>query len=198
MLPIALPGLSNLWLILLKDTALISVVGFSELLYTAKQAAGSTREYLLFYLAVGAIYLAMTLGSNAAFRLLERPGPPRHPGGRLKAGHGFLLACRATRRSSSRASGGRCSWWRCRACSDSARDPGRPCPASGGRVLASVSRGFTTTIRGTPLLVQVYLIYYGWATSWPACRKSPELPLALSSRGVPLRGAGFHHQRSGL
>ncbi len=72
MLPIALPGLANLWLILLKDTALISVVGFSELLYTAKQAAGSTREYLLFYLAVGAIYLAMTLGSNAAFRLLER------------------------------------------------------------------------------------------------------------------------------
>ena len=72
MLPIALPGLANLWLILIKDTALISVVGFSELLYTAKQAAGSTREYMLFYLAVGAIYLAMTLGSNALFRFLER------------------------------------------------------------------------------------------------------------------------------
>ena len=72
MLPLALPGLANLWLILLKDTALISVVGFSELLYTAKQAAGTTRHYLLFYLAVGAIYLAMTLGSNALFGMLDR------------------------------------------------------------------------------------------------------------------------------
>jgi len=72
MLPIALPGLANLWLILVKDTALISVVGFSELLYTGKQAAGSTRHYFLFYMAVGAIYLVMTLGSNALFRLLER------------------------------------------------------------------------------------------------------------------------------
>lgn len=72
MLPIALPGLANLWLILVKDTALISVVGFSELLYTGKQAAGSTRHYFLFYTAVGAIYLVMTLGSNTLFRLLER------------------------------------------------------------------------------------------------------------------------------
>ncbi len=72
MLPNALPGLANLWLILIKDTALISVVGFTELLYTAKQAAGSTRHYFLFYCAVGAIYLAMTLGSNVLFRLAER------------------------------------------------------------------------------------------------------------------------------
>jgi polar amino acid transport system permease protein len=72
MLPVALPGLANLWMVLLKDTALISVVGFSELLYTGKQAAGSTKHYLLFYTAVGAIYLAMTLGSNALLRLAER------------------------------------------------------------------------------------------------------------------------------
>jgi polar amino acid transport system permease protein len=72
MLPIALPGLANLWMILLKDTALISVVGFSELLYVGKQAAGSTKHYFLFYCAVGAIYLVMTLGSNVLFRLLER------------------------------------------------------------------------------------------------------------------------------
>ncbi|HEX9906472.1 MAG TPA: ABC transporter permease [Propylenella sp.] len=72
MLPIALPGLANLWLILLKDTALVSVVGFSELLYVGKQAAGSTKEYFLFYMAVGAIYLVMTLGSNVVFRLAER------------------------------------------------------------------------------------------------------------------------------
>jgi polar amino acid transport system permease protein len=72
MLPLALPGLANLWMILLKDTALISVVGFSELLYTAKAAAGSTKHYFLFYVAAGAIYLAMTLVSNAAIGVLER------------------------------------------------------------------------------------------------------------------------------
>ena len=72
MLPLALPGLANLWLILVKDTALVSVVGFSELLYIGKQAAGSTKQYLLFYLAVGGIYLVMTLGSNFLFRLIER------------------------------------------------------------------------------------------------------------------------------
>ena len=33
--------------------------------------------------------------------------------------------------------------------------------AAGGRLVAALSRGFTTTIRGTPLLVQVYLLYYG-------------------------------------
>jgi polar amino acid transport system permease protein len=32
---------------------------------------------------------------------------------------------------------------------------------TGGRVLGGLSRGFTTTIRGTPLLVQIYLLYYG-------------------------------------
>ena len=72
MLPLAIPGIANLWLILLKDTALISVVGFSELLYIGKQAAGSTKHYFLFYSAVGLIYLAMTLVSNATFRVLER------------------------------------------------------------------------------------------------------------------------------
>ena len=72
MLPLAMPGIANLWLILLKDTALISVVGFSELLYVGKQAAGSTKHYFLFYSAVGLIYLAMTLVSNAAFGALER------------------------------------------------------------------------------------------------------------------------------
>lgn len=72
MLPFALGGLSNLWLIVLKDTALISVVGYSELFFTARQAAGATREYLLFYTVVGLIYLTMTLFFTGLFRLLER------------------------------------------------------------------------------------------------------------------------------
>jgi polar amino acid transport system permease protein len=72
MLPYALAGLANLWLVLIKDSALISVVGYNELLFTSKQAAGSTRQYLLFYLAVAAIYLSFTLLSNAVFYRFER------------------------------------------------------------------------------------------------------------------------------
>lgn len=72
MLPNALPGMSNLWLILIKDTALISVIGFNELFFTIQQAAASSRAYFLFYSAAGAIYLLMTLTSTALFARLER------------------------------------------------------------------------------------------------------------------------------
>ncbi|MDR5861209.1 ABC transporter permease subunit [Halomonas eurihalina] len=72
MLPNALPGMSNLWLILIKDTALISVIGYSELFFTIQQAASSTRAHFLFYAAAGVIYLAMTLSSTALFARLER------------------------------------------------------------------------------------------------------------------------------
>ncbi|SDL50455.1 amino acid ABC transporter membrane protein 1, PAAT family (TC 3.A.1.3.-) [Modicisalibacter muralis] len=72
MLPNALPGMSNLWLILIKDTALVSVIGFEELFFTAQQAAASTRSYFLFYAVAGALYLVMTLGSNVLFGRAER------------------------------------------------------------------------------------------------------------------------------
>ncbi|GHE21127.1 ABC transporter permease [Halomonas urumqiensis] len=72
MLPNALPGMSNLWLILIKDTALISVIGFNELFFTIQQAAASSRAYFLFYAAAGVIYLLMTLTSTALFARLER------------------------------------------------------------------------------------------------------------------------------
>ncbi|MAR72184.1 MULTISPECIES: ABC transporter permease subunit [unclassified Halomonas] len=72
MLPNALPGMSNLWLILIKDTALISVIGYSELFFTIQQAAASTRAHFLFYAAAGVLYLMMTLSSNLVFALIER------------------------------------------------------------------------------------------------------------------------------
>ena len=55
MLPYAIPGLSNLWMIATKDTALLAVVGFSELALVTRQAAGSTKSYMTFYLAAGAL-----------------------------------------------------------------------------------------------------------------------------------------------
>lgn len=71
MLPLALPGLSNLWLIATKDTALLAIVGFSELTLETRQAAGATRAYFTFFLAAGAIYLLMTLISGRIFGWIE-------------------------------------------------------------------------------------------------------------------------------
>jgi polar amino acid transport system permease protein len=79
MLPFAIPGLANLWLNATKDSALISVVGFSELALTTKQAAGyikysqgDPRYLLAFYALTAAIYLSITLFSNQLFGALER------------------------------------------------------------------------------------------------------------------------------
>jgi polar amino acid transport system permease protein len=79
MLPFALPGLSNLWLIVTKDTALLAVVGFSELALTTRQAAGATRAYFMFFLVAAMLYLCLSLVSNQVFRILEarsRRGQP--------------------------------------------------------------------------------------------------------------------------
>lgn len=72
MLPFAIPGLANLWLIATKDTALLAVVGFSELTLVTRQAAGTTKHYLLFFFAAGALYLALTLLSNIVIGMIER------------------------------------------------------------------------------------------------------------------------------
>lgn len=71
MIPFALPGLANLWLIVTKDTALLAVIGSTELATATRAAAGSTRHYLLFYLAAAVLYLCLTLVSNVVFRWLE-------------------------------------------------------------------------------------------------------------------------------
>lgn len=72
MLPHAIPGLSNLWLIATKDTALLAVVGFSELTLVTRQAAGTTKAYILFFCAAGVLYLALTLVSNVIIKIIER------------------------------------------------------------------------------------------------------------------------------
>ena len=72
MLPFAIPGLANLWLIATKDTALLAVVGFSELTQATRQAAGSTKAYFTFFMAAGIMYLAVTLLSNLFIARAER------------------------------------------------------------------------------------------------------------------------------
>jgi polar amino acid transport system permease protein len=72
MLPNALPGLANLWLNVTKDSALISVVGFTELALATRQAAGVSKQYMVLYLVAQAFYLCISLSSNLFFRWLER------------------------------------------------------------------------------------------------------------------------------
>jgi polar amino acid transport system permease protein len=72
MVPHAIGGLANLWMVIIKDSALVSVVGSNELLFTAKQAAGATKFYFSFFLAAGALYYVLTLLSNAGIHLIER------------------------------------------------------------------------------------------------------------------------------
>jgi polar amino acid transport system permease protein len=68
----ALPGMSNLWMSILKDSSLISVVGFSELLFTGKEAAGFTKRYFLFYVFTSVLFLVLTAISNVILALISR------------------------------------------------------------------------------------------------------------------------------
>ena len=72
MLRHALPGLSNNWLVMVKATAIVSVIGLSDLMNRAAQAAGSTREPFLFYGAVALVYLAFTSLSELGFAWAAR------------------------------------------------------------------------------------------------------------------------------
>ena len=72
MLPYAIPGLGNLWLGIVKNSSLIAVVGFTELALATRQAAGVSKQYLLFFLVAASVYLAITLLSNQLFGWLER------------------------------------------------------------------------------------------------------------------------------
>lgn len=72
MLRHALPGLSNNWLVLVKSTAIVSVIGLSDLMTRGQQAAGTTREPFSFYLSVALIYLVFTSLSELAFGWAHR------------------------------------------------------------------------------------------------------------------------------
>jgi len=60
----ALPGLSNLWLILLKDTSLISVIALNDLMRVSRVAASSESSPVFFYLIALLIYLGLSMLSS--------------------------------------------------------------------------------------------------------------------------------------
>jgi len=72
MLRHALPGLGNNWLVLLKSTAIVSMIGLSDMTWLADQAGRTTRQPFVFYLLVCALYLVMTTASSWLLGRLER------------------------------------------------------------------------------------------------------------------------------
>ena len=72
MLRLAIPNLSNVWQITLKDTSLISVTGLVEIMRQSYIAAGSTRDPLFFYSFAAVLYLFLTFLSMKLFNKLEK------------------------------------------------------------------------------------------------------------------------------
>ena len=70
-LRLALPNLSNVWQITLKDTSLISVTGLVEIMRQSYIAAGSTRDPLFFYSFAAVLYLLLTFLSMKLINRLE-------------------------------------------------------------------------------------------------------------------------------
>lgn len=68
----ALPGFTNNWLVLIKATALVSLIGLHEMTYLAKQASSATREPFTFFLFAAALFLVYTSVSLWALRWLDR------------------------------------------------------------------------------------------------------------------------------
>lgn len=69
---LTLPALSNLWLVLLKDTALVSVIQLNDVLRQSGIAARVTKEPFLFFGTACLIYLALALVSSLVLAGIEK------------------------------------------------------------------------------------------------------------------------------
>ncbi|MEZ2696487.1 arginine ABC transporter permease ArtQ, partial [Hafnia alvei] len=67
----ALPGLGNQWLVLLKDTALVSLISVNDLMLQTKSIATRTQEPFTWYMVAAAIYLIITLFSQYILKRIE-------------------------------------------------------------------------------------------------------------------------------
>lgn len=68
----AIPGLTNNWLVMLKATALVSIIGLDDMVHRAGLASAATREPFTFYALIGLIYLCVTTVSILFFTIVER------------------------------------------------------------------------------------------------------------------------------
>ena len=72
MMRFALPGIGNNWQVLLKATALVSIIGLGDVVKAAQDAGKGTFHMFEFVALAAAIYLSMTTVSNGVLMLLER------------------------------------------------------------------------------------------------------------------------------
>ena len=68
----AVPGMGNVWQLVLKETALISVTGLVEILRQAQIGAGSTRQPFLFFCAAAVLYITISSVSGWGFTRAEQ------------------------------------------------------------------------------------------------------------------------------
>jgi polar amino acid transport system permease protein len=69
---LALPAFGNHMLSLIKDTALISIIGLNETMFVAQQATGTTGKPFTMYIVVGGIYLAFSTVITLTVMVLEK------------------------------------------------------------------------------------------------------------------------------
>ncbi|EMN6204384.1 arginine ABC transporter permease ArtQ [Vibrio vulnificus] len=67
----ALPGLTNQWLVLLKDTALVSLIGVTDLLKQAQLTSAATHEAFTWYATAASIYLVITLVTQRVVKIID-------------------------------------------------------------------------------------------------------------------------------
>lgn len=67
----ALPGLGNQWLVLLKDTALVSLITVNDIMMQTRSIIGYTREPFTWYLIAAIIYLVISLFSQRVLKYFE-------------------------------------------------------------------------------------------------------------------------------
>ncbi len=79
---LALPAFGNHMLSLIKDTALISIIGLNETFFVAKQAIGTTGEPFTMYIVVGCIYLAFSTIITLSVMGMEKFGARTGEGAR--------------------------------------------------------------------------------------------------------------------
>ncbi|WP_213875041.1 ABC transporter permease [Pseudomonas sp. dw_358] len=72
MMRYALPGLGNNWMVILKATALVSIIGLADLVKASQDAGKSTYQLFYFLVLAAVIYLLITSASNIVLRMLER------------------------------------------------------------------------------------------------------------------------------
>ncbi|AVL72029.1 histidine ABC transporter permease [Oligella urethralis] len=72
MMRYAIPGIGNNWLVVLKATALVSIIGLSDLVKASQDAGRATGNMFKYILIAGLIYLVLTSLSNIVLWYLER------------------------------------------------------------------------------------------------------------------------------